>query len=129
MRCIAAAVLGVVILAGTSASAHHGYAGFYMDRTVTIEGNIESIVYANPHVIFEIRTADSKLYTVTWQAARWVESRAGVTAATFKAGDHVFISAAPPRDPASRELASIRELRRPSDGWDWKRQPPPGQLQ
>jgi hypothetical protein len=68
-----------------------------------------------------IRAADSDTYTVTWQAARWVESVAGVTKTTFSVGDHVLITASPSRDPASHELVSVREIHRPSDGWRWRR--------
>ena len=120
----AMAVLGAMVLIGSTVQAHHGYANFFLDRTVTVEGDIESLRYANPHVVMEIRTADSTLYSVSWQGAYWVRTYAGVTSTTFKIGDHLVISAAPPRDPASHELASVREVRRPSDGWDWKRQAP-----
>jgi hypothetical protein len=117
-------LLGVFVAMCGVVSAHHGYAGFFRDRTVVIEGNLESLHYANPHVVMRIRTADDTVYTVTWQAATWVERVAGVTPTTFAAGDHLVISAAPPRDPASHELAMVREVRRPSDGWQWHRQEP-----
>ena len=117
-------VLGAIVLAGSVASAHHGYAAFFLDRTVVLEGNLESLVYGNPHILMRIRAADSNVYTVTWQAARLIERMAGVTSTTFKVGDHLVISAAPSRDPASHELASVREIRRTRDGWHWKRQSP-----
>ena len=122
MRRTMSAVIGVIVLASHAVHAHHGYAGFFLDRTVAVEGNLEEVRYANPHVVLKIRAGDATLYTVTWQAASWVAQRAGVTNTTFNVGDHLIISAAPPRDPASHELASVREVRRPSDGWDWKRQ-------
>ena len=115
------AVLGAMVLIGTTLQAHHGYANFFLDRTVTVEGDIESLRYANPHVVMEIRTEDSTVYTVTWQSAYWVRQFAGVTSTTFKAGDHLIISAAPPRNPESHELASVREVLRPRDGWHWTR--------
>jgi len=124
MRRTIGAIIGVVALASQAVQAHHGYAGFFMDRTVTVEGDIEELRYANPHVVMKIRTADSTLYTVTWQAATWVAKQAAVTSSTFKAGDHLIVAAAPARDPASHELASVRVVRRPSDGWAWTRQTP-----
>jgi hypothetical protein len=111
--------LAVLILAAASVSAHHSYAGFYdaRERTVTLEGTLEKITYANPHVVLEIRTADSTLYTVTWQSAMWVSRRAGVERETFRPGDHLVVVAAPSRDPASREVTMVREIRRPRDKW------------
>jgi hypothetical protein len=124
MKRTVVAALGALVLASNAVEAHHGYAGFFLDRTVAVEGNIEDLRYANPHVVIKVRAADATLYTVTWQGRGWVEAYAGVTKTTFQIGDHVIISAAPSRDSASHELASVREVRRPRDGWDWKRQSP-----
>jgi hypothetical protein len=123
MRRILVAAFGAVVLTGNSVAwAHHGYAAFFspMDRTVAIEGDLESLQYANPHVVMQIRAADSTLYRVTWQASRWVERQAGVTKSTFKVGDHLLITAAPSHDPASHDLTQVREVRRPRDGWAWR---------
>ncbi len=51
-----AAVLVATLIASAAASAHHGYDDFYKDRRVTVEGVLEDIVYANPHVTMKIRT-------------------------------------------------------------------------
>jgi Family of unknown function (DUF6152) len=118
------AILGALVLASHAAQAHHGYAGFFLDRTVVVEGDIEDLLYANPHVVMKIRAADSTLYTVAWQGRWWVEAYAGVKKTTFTVGDQVIMSAAPSRDPASHELAVVREVRRPRDGWHWKTQSP-----
>jgi hypothetical protein len=123
MKRIVSAALGMVMLAGNSVAwAHHGYATFFspMDRTVAIEGDLENLLYANPHVVMKIRAADSTVYTVTWQASRWVQRQAGVTKTTFQVGDHLFIIAAPSHDPASHEVTQVREVRRPRDGWMWR---------
>jgi hypothetical protein len=113
------AIVGSLVLAGSSVRAHHGYANFFLDQTLTVEGGLESIRYANPHVVLQIRTADSRLYTATWGPVHQVE-RAGVTKTTLKIGDHVIVSGAPPRDPASHELMPVWEVRRPRDGWKWQ---------
>jgi hypothetical protein len=124
MKYTVVAAFGALVLANTVVQAHHGYADFFLDRTVAVEGNLEDLQYGNPHVVMKIRAADSTLYTVTWQGRGWVEAYAGVRKTTFTVGDHLIISAAPPRDPASHELASVREVRRPHDGWHWRRQSP-----
>jgi hypothetical protein len=89
-------------------------------RTATVEGALEELRYANPHVVMMIRGADSTLYAVTWQSAFWVHQFAHVTPATFNVGDYLVVTAAPSRDPSSHELARVREVRRPRDGWTWR---------
>ena len=121
MRRTLLAVIGIV-LAGSSAFAHHGYTTFYAptEKTVAVEGELESVLYANPHVVMKIRAADSTVYTVTWQAATWVERNAGVSKETFKAGDHLVVVGSPSRDPQSHEVTLIREVRRSRDQWTWR---------
>jgi hypothetical protein len=116
-----ATVLCAIVLACPSLAAHHSYAGFFLDRTVVVEGYLEGLKYANPHVMMRIRATDSTVYTVTWEPATWLERYAGVQSTTFKVGDRLIISAAPSRDPHAHELGSVSEVRRPRDGWDWKR--------
>jgi hypothetical protein len=116
------AVMGVLVLATGSVRAHHGYAAFFQptERTVIVEGDLEGLLYANPHVVMTIRAADATVYKVTWQSAAWVERSAKVSRTTFKAGDHLIITAVPSRDPASHEVTRVREVRRPRDGWSWR---------
>jgi len=116
------AVVALVALSGVSPRAHHSYAGFFdpKERTVAIEGRLESILYANPHVILKIRAADSTVYTITWQARTWVERQAGVTKSTFQIGDRLIVVGSPSRDAASREVTLVREVRRPADQWMWR---------
>ena len=115
--------LGAVVLAGPRLAAHHGYAAFFKpaDRTVRIEGTLEELRWANPHVIMLIRADDQTLYSVTWQGASWVETVTHVTSKSFKAGDHISVIAAPARDPASHMLALVREVQLDS-GWKWRSQ-------
>jgi hypothetical protein len=140
MRRAAPLIIGVLMLAGGSARAHHGYANFFMDRSVAIEGDLQAVRWANPHVVLEIRAADSTIYRALFhQSASYFEQRerffsSGTAAAddprnnyyplnrqSLKVGDHVVIIASPPRDPASHEVVSIKEVRRPRDAWIWKR--------
>ena len=114
-----AIVLVAMLIASAAASAHHGYDDFYKDRRVTVEGVLEDIVYANPHVTMKIRTADGVLYTALWEGLNGVQRRGG-TPTTFKAGDRVRVVGCPPRDPASREIALLKQVTRMSDGWTWQ---------
>jgi hypothetical protein len=112
-------VLLVALVVPHSALAHHGYDDFYKDRRVTIEGVLEDIVYANPHVTMKVRTDDGQLYTALWEGLGGVRRR-GATAMTFKAGERVRVTGCPPRDPASRDIALLRQVTRLSDGWTWR---------
>ena len=116
------AVAVFVVLAGAVTSAHHSYAGFFdpKEKTIAVEGRLESILYANPHVIMKMRAADSTLYTITWQARTWVERQAGVTKSTFQIGDRLIVVGSPSRDATSREVTLVREVRRPADQWMWR---------
>ena len=114
--------VGVLILAATSVRAHHSYAGFHdpKELTVSIEGTLEDLLYANPHVVMKIRASDSTVYAVTWQSSMWVKRQAGVLKDTFKIGDRLVVIGAPSRDPESREVTLVREVRRPRDQWSWR---------
>lgn len=118
MKRVLGVVIGLTVLAGTvPMRAHHSYAGF-SDQVVSIEGTLERVMFANPHVILRLRAKDSAVYTVQWVAALTLENR-GMTATDLKPGDVLVVSGTPARDPAVHEMARIREVRRTRDGWRW----------
>ena len=111
-------VVAIFVLVGTVATrAHHSYAGF-SDDIVSVEGTLEKVMFANPHVVLTIRTKDSSLYTALWVAAFTLENR-GMKANDLKIGDVIVVSGTPARDPAVYEIARLAEVRRVSDGWRW----------
>jgi hypothetical protein len=114
-------VLVATLIASAAASAHHGYDDFYKDRRVTVEGVLEDIFYANPHVTMKIRTDDGVLYTALWEGVNGVQRRGG-TRTTFAVGDRVKVVGCPPQNPASRDIALLRQVTRMSDGWTWQTQ-------
>jgi hypothetical protein len=117
MRRMLPAVIVSFILAGGSARAHHSYPNFLLDQKASVEGEIEELRYANPHVVLKIRNAAGIVYTAEWQAASWLDYHAHVTLTTIRVGDHVIVTGAPSRDPAAHELVRLTEVRRPRDGW------------
>ena len=119
-RTIVAAVAAALLIPATVARAHHSYAQFDLDRTVSVEGTIQKIVYGNPHVVMTIQARDGAVYTATWRAALQLD-RQGVKLAHLAAGDVVVLSGNPARDPASHELSRLSEVRRLRDGWAWNR--------
>jgi hypothetical protein len=131
MTRIALAILFATALATAAAEAHHSHADFALDRDATVVGTIEGIRFQNPHVLIVVRTDESTTYTAEWQGAQWLQSHpelvaAGgtpLTSSTLKLGDRVVLVGSPARDTTLRTLI-IKEVRRPSDGWQWScRQP------
>ena len=118
-RTLLAALLAPMVFA-VGASAHHSYGAYFENETVSIEGTVESIHFANPHVTFNLRTDAGEVYTAEWQ--NLIQLRHGnVGPTTLKAGDRVVVVASPPRDPSSRKITLLREIRRAADGWRWRR--------
>ena len=113
-------VVVFVVLASVSTLAHHGYPDFLLNQRVTVDGTLEELHYANPHVVLKIRTTDRVLYTAEWQAASWLLLKAHVMLTTLRVGDHLTVIGAPSRDPAAHEVVRLNEVRRASDGWTYK---------
>ena len=111
----------VVIAAGVlPVYAHHSYAAYLEDQTVTVEGTVESVRFANPHVLMTMRTDAGEIDTIEWQNI--IQLRHGnVGPDTLKAGDRIIVIASPARDASSHMLSLVREIRRPADGWRWRR--------
>ena len=116
-----------LFLQAASGLAHHSYAEFDRDKTVTIEGAITHLVYGNPHVVLTVQTADGALFTVVWSAPNNLLRRFGMQSNTLKVGDRVAVSGSPNRDPSVRTLSLITEVRRPADGKVWSEPRAPAQ--
>ena len=119
MKRIVVATIAVVLTAG-AAYGHHSYGAYFEDQTITIEGTIENIRFANPHVVLTLRTDEPQVYRLEWQ--NLIQLRHGnVGPETVKAGDRIVVIGSPPRDSSSHIITLLREISRPSDGWRWRR--------
>jgi hypothetical protein len=121
MKRIVFASTAALLLSCTGLWAHHGYSMFYLtDHPVTLKGQVAKVSFLNPHVMLTIETKNSG----TWQA-EWTNvdslARQGVQQETVQTGDFLEIEGSPARNPESRVVSALTEIRRPADGWRWVR--------
>jgi hypothetical protein len=104
------------------AVAHHSFSAYYFEeRSITVEGVVQSFQYVNPHAILVLTVPDAdggaQTFTAEWSNPRRLAT-AGVLKNTLKPGDVVVVSGSPGRVAAERKL-HLKGIRRPADGWRW----------
>jgi hypothetical protein len=109
--------VAVAMLVGGSAQAHHSYALYFEDQTVSIEGELAQFVYRSPHTIVTLKAADSETYRAEWWDRRDLASN-GVTGDTLRIGDRVVLTGSPGRNRHDHIL-HLKSVRRIADGWRW----------
>lgn len=91
-------VIGLIVVAASTAAAHHSFAVFDHSRTVTVNGTVTKFQWTNPHGFLEVdyRAADgsTKHYTIELTSINML-SRAGWTSRSIKAGETVKAVVAP----------------------------------
>ena len=118
MKRIVLMAIAFSLLTAGSVLAHHGYAEYDRNSTVTLEGNLKSVLWGNPHVVLTLETQNDGTYAVEWNALSQL-ARQGISAAPWKAGDHLVIRGSINRNPEKRILTLLKEISRPADGWHW----------
>ena len=100
---IAAVGVGIAVTV-KAVSAHHSQSAYEATRTVTIDGTLKAVSWANPHSLFfvEARLSDSpgdalQRWNVEGPAPRQLE-QAGWSRADAKIGEHITITGRPRRD-------------------------------
>jgi hypothetical protein len=120
---VTAAVL--TALAGVAAAHHSFTATYFEDRTMAIEGKLLQFMFRNPHSFVHVEAPDEKgelhRWAVEWGGAGQLSGQ-GVTNQTLRVGDVVSITGNPGRDPSDFRLR-MQYVRRPSDGFEWGRNP------
>jgi hypothetical protein len=113
---LAAAVLGC-----GSAAAHHSVAEKYrIDEHVTIEGELVTLIFRNPHSYLHVRAPDRAAHSRVWavESGRGLQLRHALASATLKPGDRVIVTGDPGRDEGEWRMR-LRTIVRPRDGWRW----------
>ncbi|MBN1238313.1 MAG: hypothetical protein JXB36_07410 [Gammaproteobacteria bacterium] len=117
---VLAAAAAVAVPAGSSA--HHSYAQYDRCRRVTLEGEIEGVTWANPHVVIALRTDDATRYVVEWASLQQLR-RMDVPEKLLE-GDRIAVTGSPNRDPDKKIVTLLTEIRRVGDDWSWSRARP-----
>ena len=94
-------VLGAVFLAVGPASAHHSFAMFERQKTITIEGTVKEFQWTNPHTWVQVMVKDP----ATGKEVEWsvegsspsLMTRAGYKRTVLKPGDTVMLEIYPLR--------------------------------
>lgn len=112
-----ASVLACVCSA--TALAHHSFAGTYREgELLRLEGTIVQFNIRNPHSFINIEITDEEGNKVLW-GGEWGSvsalSQGGVDRFTLKAGEHIIIEGAPPRDTMDRKVLVRRVVRPATD--------------
>ena len=110
------------LMAATAAYAHHSFArDYHEDQMISLEGDVLSFEYRNPHAWVYFSANDSsgvqRKFGAEWANPRRLEQQ-GVGASDLKAGDHVIVRGAPSRS-ATTYAVHLKSIRRPADGWSW----------
>ena len=121
MRRTVFASTAALLLTCTGLWAHHSYSMFYLtDHRVTLKGQVAKVSFLNPHVMLTIETKNSGAWQAEWTNVDSL-ARQGVRKETIQTGDFLEIEGSPARNPDSRVVSALSEIRRPADGWRWVR--------
>jgi hypothetical protein len=97
----AALLLSGLTLASTAASAHHSFAMFDASKSVSVNGTVKQVEYANPHVWVYLVVMNNKGQMETWGMEGGNLGglyRMGWTKDSVKAGDKITMEVHPLKD-------------------------------
>ena len=100
-RITAAVFATVILLASTSAEAHHSAAMFEPKKEVTFEGVVKEFQFTNPHswLLVDVTNKDGSVTTWGFEAeGPTALLRNGVRPADFKSGTKLTITGRPMKD-------------------------------
>ncbi len=98
---LAVACVMVLSAAAPAARAHHSYAMFDRDKTVTLTGTVRQFQWTNPHSWLQLTVPGDNGTTDEWSVemgSPFELLRNGWTATTIKAGDKVSVQIHPVKD-------------------------------
>jgi hypothetical protein len=81
--------------------AHHSFAMYNANKTVTLHGTVQSLQWTNPHVIVWINAEEGSAPPQLWSvevSSPGAMTRSGWTRRSLQAGDKVVVELSPLRD-------------------------------
>jgi uncharacterized protein DUF6152 len=98
-----------VLLAATSALAHHSNSAFDPDKVVVLTGTVTQWKWTNPHVWIFLSVDDGKGGKTEWEIegrSPGVLARSGWSKTIFKVGDRITVDFSPARDGSRTGLTT-----------------------
>ena len=98
--------------------AHHAFVEFDRSQVVEVEGEVISVLWANPHIRFSIRATDDSDTETVWNvegSSLSIMSRIGITEDVITPGETIRVAGSParngdPRMTVSNALVSGQEI-------------------
>jgi thiamine monophosphate kinase len=89
-----------------------------------VEGVVTEFAWRNPHSFMKIdvlgKDGTTQSWTLEWGSASQL-TNSQITRTTLKPGDHLVVNGRVSRDPSAHRML-LTDIKRPSDGWEWKGQ-------
>jgi hypothetical protein len=99
---IALIAVGMTLVLGGAAAAHHSGAAYYLDHPKTMEGTVTTVNWTNPHITFVVESdAKDGEPARSWvfeASSPGVLTRSNWTKRSLQPGDHAVFRYAPLRD-------------------------------
>lgn len=100
-------ILSAGFLGATPVLAHHSFAMYQRDKTLTLSGTVKEYVWTSPHVMIQVLADTAKTGPVTWQiegSSPTVLARGGWTSTLLRPGDRISLGVHPRKDGAAGGL-------------------------
>ena len=107
------ACLSFFAAAALPAFAHHGTAGYDLDKVVTVTGTVEEFDWSNPHAVVHISAKNDKGETESWTielGAPGIMARSGWSKNSMKAGDQVIAETHPAKNGVPSGLSATSTI-------------------
>ena len=119
-------ILSALSLGATPVFAHHSFAMYQRDKTMTLSGTVKEYVWSSPHVMIQVLADTARNGPVTWQiegSSPTVLARGGWTSTVMRPGDRISLGIHPRKDGAAGGLlADEQQLLingQPAKGVQW----------
>ena len=101
MKAAVVPLLALMVVAPATAFAHHSFAMFNRDQTMSVTGTVRDYEWANPHVWIHVMVSDEKGVPREWgfeMQSIAQDSRAGWRPDSVKPGDKITVEFHPLKD-------------------------------